>query len=94
MKDALESKASQCFLAFLKDSQAVNELKTKLIAYHKKVSMLQKKMKDYLFKYDYRLNALEEVWDRIKNDLIKEALTKKASKKLKSLIPKLTSMSD
>jgi|LauGreDrversion4_2_1035121.scaffolds.fasta_scaffold441674_1 hypothetical protein len=94
MKDTMYSKAAQCFYAFLKDSSVVNDLKNKIIGYHKKVSRLQKKMKDYLFKYEYRIGALEEVWERIKNELIKEALTKKASKKIKALIPKLTSMSD
>lgn len=51
-------------------------------------------MKDYLFKYEYRLGALEDVWEKLKADLIKDSMAKKAPKKLKLLVPKLAAMSD
>lgn len=94
MRDGAESSAKQCLFGFLKDTSNVYDLKTRIISYHKRVSKLQGKMKDYLFKYEYRLGALEEVWEKLKADLIKESLSKKAPKKLKLLVPKLAAMSD
>lgn len=45
-------------------------------------------------KSDVRLSALDEVWEHVKGDMIKESLSKKVNKKLKALVPKLASMSD
>jgi len=83
MKDSVKSGASSCLLGFLKDTSQLFDMKRKVMSYHKRVTRLQSKMKDYLFKYEYRLGALEQAWEKLKADFIKDSLTKKASKKLK-----------
>lgn len=54
----------------------------------------QFKLKNYMIRFDKRIEALSEIWNYYKNEMIKEGLVKKASKKKQALVPKLTSMSD
>ncbi len=68
-------------------------MKTKINYFIKKVTKLQVKFRDVNRKTAGRILAISEIFDDCKNEMMKDAMSKKASKKLKALAPKLNLLS-
>jgi hypothetical protein len=55
---------------------------------------MQHHIKEYLYKYEMRVWCLSEAWELHRALIVRDCMMKKATKKQKALLPKLTGLSD